>query len=169
MNPNRRPAPGNRRILLLNGPNLNLLGERDPGKYGPLSLDAVVEAAAARADSFGLVLVARQSNHEGELIDRVHEFACGDPELPDKVAGIIVNAGAYTHTSIALRDALDAAFAPAIEVHISNVHARESFRHHSYLSAVCRGQIVGFGPHVYELAVTAFALDLGLMGGPALR
>lgn len=169
MNPTRRPAPGNRRLLLLNGPNLNLLGERDPGRYGTLSLDAVVEAAGARATSYGLELVARQSNHEGELIDWVHSFACGDPNLPDKVAGIIINAGAYTHTSIALRDALDAAFAPAVEVHISNVHAREEFRHHSHLAAVCRGQIVGFGPHVYELAVTAFAMDLGVRGGPARR
>ena len=167
MNSNRRPAPENRRLLLLNGPNLNLLGERDPGHYGESSLYSVVEAASARAISYGLELVARQSNHEGELVDLVHQFACGDPALPEKVAGIIINAGAYTHTSIALRDALDAAFAPAIEVHISNVHARESFRHHSYLAAVCRGQITGLGPHVYELAVTAFAMDLGVVGGPA--
>lgn len=169
MNPHRRPAPGNRRLLLLNGPNLNLLGERDTGTYGTATLEGVVEAASARAASFGLELVARQSNHEGELVDWIHAFACGDPAAPDKVAGIIVNAGAYTHTSIALRDALDAAFAPAIEVHLSNVHARESFRHHSHLSAVCRGQIVGFGPHGYELAVTAFAMDLGVMGGPSAR
>lgn len=169
MNTNRRPDPANRRLLLLNGPNLNLLGERDPGHYGTLSLYAVVEAASARAVSYGLELVSRQSNHEGELVDLVHLHACGDPAHPDKVAGIIVNAGALTHTSIALRDAIDAAFAPAIEVHISNVHAREPFRHHSYLSAVCRGQITGLGPHVYELAVTAFAMDLGVVRGPGLR
>lgn len=169
MNTSRRPAPENRRLLLLNGPNLNLLGERDPDLYGSLSLYAVVEAASARATACGLELVARQSNHEGELVDLIHQYACGDPAHPDKVAGIIINAGAYTHTSIALRDAIDAAFAPAIEVHLSNVHAREPFRHHSYLSAVCRGQIVGFGPHVYELAVTAFAMDLGVVGGPRSR
>ena len=169
MNSSRRPAPGNRRLLLLNGPNLNLLGERDPELYGKLTLEAAVEAAAARARTYALELVARQSNHEGALVDWVHEFACGEPGQPDKVCGIIINAGAYTHTSIALRDALDAAFAPAVEVHLSNVHAREDFRRHSMLAAVCRGQIIGFGPHVYELAVTAFAMDMGLRGGVAPR
>ena len=169
MNPNRRPAPGNRRLLLLNGPNLNLLGERDQGHYGKLTLEAVVEAAAARARSYGLDLIARQSNHEGELVDWVHQFACGEPAQPDKVCGIIVNAGAYTHSSYALRDAFEAAFAPAVEVHLSNVHAREEFRHHSVLAAVCRGQIVGFGPRVYELAVMALAMDLDLLGGGTAR
>lgn len=156
----KRPAADNRRLLLLNGPNLNLLGERDPAVYGSTTLEAIVRAVRERAERHGLSIVAKQSNHEGHLIDWIHEHATGDPAGAGKVRGIILNAGAYTHTSYALRDALAAAFAPCIEVHLTNVHAREEYRHRSVLAAVCRGQIVGLGAVGYELAVEAFARDL---------
>jgi 3-dehydroquinate dehydratase-2 len=158
----RGPAPSNRRILVLNGPNLNLLGEREPATYGTTTLAAILRGLTARARDVGLTVIAHQSNHEGVLIDLVHRHATGDPEGPDKVRGIIINAGALTHYGFALRDALSAAFAPAIEVHLSNVHRREEFRHHSVLAPACRGQILGLGPHVYLLALHAFAFELGL-------
>jgi 3-dehydroquinate dehydratase-2 len=158
----RGPAPDNRRLLVLNGPNLNLLGERDVATYGPATLEQIVERLTAQARPLGFQIVARQSNHEGALIDWIHELACGDPFAADKVRGIIINPGAYTHSSYAIRDALEAAFAPAIEVHLSNVHRREEFRHRSVTAAVCRGQIVGLGPVGYSLALQAFALELGL-------
>ena len=161
----RQSAPGNRRILVLNGPNLNLLGERDPAVYGQTSLSEIVVGLVARAEAVGLAIVAHQSNHEGELVDCVHKYAAGDPAEASKVAGIILNAGAYTHTSYALRDALDVSFAPAIEVHLSNIHAREEFRHKSVLAAVCLGQIVGLGPLGYTLALDAFAYQMGLIPG----
>ena len=141
---------GKRTVVVLNGPNLNLLGEREPEVYGSETL-ADVEALCAKAVAeAGLALDFRQSNHEGVLVDAIHE-------VRTSAAGIVINAGALTHTSIALRDALAAVSVPVIEVHISNVHAREEFRHHSYLSAVADGVIVGCGTQGYALAVARIA------------
>jgi 3-dehydroquinate dehydratase-2 len=137
-------------VVVLNGPNLNLLGEREPEVYGSETL-ADVEALCAKAVAeVGLALDFRQSNHEGVLVDAIHE-------VRSSAAGIVINAGALTHTSISLRDALSAVSVPVIEVHISNVHAREAFRHHSYLSAVADGVIVGCGTQGYALAVARIA------------
>jgi 3-dehydroquinate dehydratase-2 len=141
---------GKRTVVVLNGPNLNLLGEREPEVYGSETL-ADVEALCAKAVAeLGLALDFRQSNHEGVLVDAIHE-------VRSSAAGIVINAGALTHTSISLRDALSAVSVPVIEVHISNVHAREAFRHHSYLSAVADGVIVGCGTQGYELAIARIA------------
>jgi len=131
-------------ILIINGPNLNLLGKREPHIYGSRTFVDYLETIEAMFSDVQLRYF--QSNHEGELLDKIHE-------LGFTVDGIVINAGALTHTSIALADALSAVTAPAVEVHISNVHARESFRHHSYLSAVCKGVIVGLGLTGYELAI----------------
>ena len=132
------------RILIINGPNLNLLGKREPHIYGNQPfIDYLTTVEALFPD---VQLRYFQSNHEGELIDKIHE-------LGFEVDGIVINAGAYTHTSIALADALSAVTAPAVEVHISNVYARESYRHHSYLSAKCKGVIAGLGLQGYELAI----------------
>jgi 3-dehydroquinate dehydratase-2 len=131
-------------ILIINGPNLNLLGKREPGIYGSQSFEQYFETLKACFSDVQFSYF--QSNHEGALLDKIHEFGFeGD--------GIVINAGAYTHTSVAIGDALAAIPAPAVEVHISNVHARESFRHHSYLSAKCKGVIVGLGLTGYELAI----------------
>ncbi|MDL5377327.1 type II 3-dehydroquinate dehydratase [Exiguobacterium mexicanum] len=133
-------------ILVLNGPNLNLLGKREPDVYGDVSLKGLTaELLLAAPEDVQLTFV--HSNHEGELIDALHEAY--------DYAGVIFNAGAYTHTSIALRDAIAAIKAPVVEVHISNVHARESFRHESKLAAVCLGVISGFGLTSYTLALQA--------------
>jgi len=131
-------------ILIINGPNLNLLGKREPHIYGSRTFVDYLETVEAQFPDVQLRYF--QSNHEGELLDKIHE-------LGFTVDGIVINAGALTHTSIALADALLAVTAPAVEVHISNVHARETFRHHSYLSAVCKGVIVGLGLTGYELAI----------------
>ena len=131
-------------ILIINGPNLNLLGRREPDIYGSRSFVDYLKTIEALFPDVQLRYF--QSNHEGELLDKIHE-------LGFEVDGIVINAGALTHTSIALADALLAVTAPAVEVHISNVHAREPFRHHSYLSANCKGVIVGLGLTGYELAV----------------
>ncbi len=136
-------------IHILNGPNLNRLGQREADIYGDLSLSEIEKLAGERAKARGFSIVFRQSNHEGQLIDWIHE--AGDS------AGIILNAGAYTHTSIALHDAIRSIAAPVIEVHLSNVFAREPFRHHSTLSQVARGVICGFGANSYCLAVDALA------------
>ena len=133
-----------KQILIINGPNLNLLGKREPGIYGNRSFVDYLKTLEATFPD--LQLRYFQSNHEGELLDKIHE-------LGFDVDGIVINAGALTHTSIALADALSAITAPAVEVHISNVHARESFRHHSYLSAKAKGVIVGLGLPGYELAI----------------
>lgn len=135
-------------ILLINGPNLNLLGMREPGIYGSTSLASIVEELTTVADAGdpALELLAFQSNHEGAVLDFVHEHGFS-------AAGIIINAGALTHSSYALRDALSAVSAPAIEVHITNVHAREKFRHTSVISPVVVGQIVGLGTDGYRLAL----------------
>ena len=135
-------------ILVLNGPNLNMLGKREPGIYGARSLPEIGEDVAAFGATLGLAVDFRQSNHEGVLIDWIHE-AFG------RHAGIVINPGAYTHTSVALQDAIRAVGLPTVEVHLSNVFARESFRHHSFISPVAVGVICGFGPQCYELALQA--------------
>lgn len=138
-------------VVLLNGPNLNLLGTRNPEVYGSTTLADVEASCAQVAAELGLTLRAHQSNHEGQLVDWVHE--AGAAVKAGECIGVVLNAGAYTHTSVALRDAIDGASVPCIEVHVSNVHAREPFRHHSYLSPVCRGIVVGFGVAGYALAI----------------
>ncbi len=135
-------------ILLLNGPNLNMLGQREPDQYGHQNLQSLVDDLSAQAGSAGVSLDHFQSNAEHALIDRIHA-ALGNTDA------IIINPGAFTHTSIALRDALLSVAIPFIEVHLSNVHARESFRHHSYFSDVAAGVILGLGPIGYSLALTA--------------
>jgi len=137
------------KLLLVNGPNLNLLGSREPGMYGSQTLADIEAGLKAEAADLGYSLACTQSNHEGELVDRIHQAG------RDGVAAIIINAGAYTHTSVALRDALLAVAIPYCEVHISNVYAREAFRHHSHLSEKAAGVIVGCGPIGYRLALLA--------------
>jgi 3-dehydroquinate dehydratase II len=137
------------RILLLNGPNLNLLGTREPKIYGSSSLQTIETKLAARANTHGHNLIAFQSNAEHELIATIHTAK------REQVAFIIINPAGYSHTSIALRDAFLAVAVPFIEVHLSNVFARETFRHHSYLSDIAVGCIVGLGPVGYELALDA--------------
>lgn len=137
-------------VLVLNGPNLDRLGRREPEIYGSTTYDDLVTLVETQATELGLTAVVRQSNSEGQLIDWLHAAAdAGDP--------VILNAGALTHTSIALRDACAELKAPLIEVHISNVHAREEFRHHSYLSGVATGVIVGLGIQGYLLALRYLA------------
>ena len=136
-------------ILLLNGPNLNLTGLREPGVYGTKSYEAICAHLKTEAEKRNIDLDIRQSNHEGLLIDWVHEA------LLKKYDAIILNAGAYTHYSYALHDALKAAALPTVEVHLSNIHAREEFRHTSVLAPACLGQICGFGPQGYVLAMDA--------------
>lgn len=143
------------RVLLLNGPNLNLLGTREPAVYGKDTLADIESRAAAVARESGHELIAFQSNAEHELIERVHRAR------NEAVAFLIVNPGAFTHTSIALRDALLAVGLPFIEVHLSNTHAREAFRRHSYFSDVAVGVICGLGAFGYEAAVRAAAQRLG--------
>jgi 3-dehydroquinate dehydratase-2 len=142
------------RLLLLNGPNLNLLGTREPGLYGADTLDTIVQRATALARELGHELVARQSNAEHELVELVQKAPA------DGVAFLILNPGAFTHTSVALRDAILGVGLPFIEVHLSNVHAREPFRRHSYFSDIAVGQVVGLGALGYELALRAAAARL---------
>lgn len=137
-----------KQILLLHGPNLNLLGTRQPDVYGSATLADINAAAERHLAAFDAELRTAQSNHEGALVDRLHEAR----EWAD---GVVFNPGAYTHTSIALRDAIVAIELPVIEVHLSNVHGRETFRHQSMLAGVCLGQIAGFGWHGYILALDA--------------
>jgi 3-dehydroquinate dehydratase II len=137
-------------VFVLNGANLNLLGTREPAIYGAETLADVRRRAEARAASLGLEVDFRQTNSEGTLVDWIQEAR-------ERAGGIVINAGAYTHTSIAILDALNAAALPVVELHLSNVFRREGFRHHSYVSAAAQGVICGFGPKGYELAVEAMA------------
>lgn len=137
------------KILLLNGPNLQLLGSREPGIYGCNTLDSIIREVKLLADELGVEIVDRQSNSEGELVTLI-----GDARK-QKFDGIIINAAAYTHTSVALRDAISAVALPAIEVHLSNTASREEFRHHSFIAPVCTGVIAGFGKDSYLLALRA--------------
>jgi len=136
------------KLLVLNGPNLNLLGSREPEVYGRTTLAEIEAQVRRRAAKLNTEVDFRQSNIEGELVNWIHEAR-------GKFEAIVLNAAAYTHTSVALRDAIAAVGIPTIEVHLSNTHAREHFRHHSYLTSVCRGQVAGFGPTSYVLAVEA--------------
>lgn len=136
------------KLLFLNGPNLNLLGQREPGIYGKTTLAEIEAMLRKRAGELGVAMDFRQSNSEGELVTWIQQ-AVG------VYAAVVLNAGAYTHTSIALRDAISATGIPTVEIHLSNIHAREEFRHHSMIAAVCRGQICGFGPHSYLLGLDA--------------
>lgn len=140
-------------VHVLNGPNLNLLGQREPHIYGSTTLADIEKQLAARAKTLGLAVVCRQSNHEGELVDWIHEAR-------QEASGLILNAGAYSHTSIAIHDALAALDMPVVEVHISNVYKRESFRHHSTISSVATGVICGLGTIGYELALEAIKSKL---------
>ncbi|SHH18130.1 type II 3-dehydroquinate dehydratase [Marivita hallyeonensis] len=141
-------------VFLINGPNLNLLGKREPEIYGADTLEDVKERCAALATGAGLTLDAMQSNHEGEIIDMIHRAR-------DEAAAIVINPGAFTHTSIAIFDALQAFDGLVFEVHISNVHKREAFRHHSYVSARADGVLAGFGVEGYELALRRVISLLG--------
>ena len=138
-------------VLVLNGPNLHLLGTREPEIYGATTLDDIAALLTEQGDRLGLMIDMRQSNHEGHLIDWLHEAGARN------AVAVILNAGAYTHTSVALRDAIKSIAVPVIEVHLSNPAARESFRHVSHISPVAAGVIQGFGAHGYALALDAAA------------
>jgi 3-dehydroquinate dehydratase II len=140
------------RLLVLHGPNLNLLGTREPGVYGNVTLAQIDAALADRAKQAGVELTTFQSNHEGELVDRIHAARA------EQVEFILINPAAYTHTSVAIRDALKGVDIPFVEIHLSNVHRREPFRHHSYFSDVAEGVVCGFGWKGYLFALE-FALD----------
>ena len=146
------------RVLLLNGPNLNLLGTREPSIYGTDTLESIEKRTSAVARETGHELIAYQSNAEHELIEHVHRAPT------EGVSFLLANPGAFTHTSIALRDALAGVAIPFIELHLSNVHAREEFRRHSYLSDIAVGVICGFGPDSYRLALDAALLRLDRSG-----
>lgn len=136
------------KILVLNGPNLNLLGKREPEVYGCVTLDSIRNSMEEKANELNLEIDFRQSNHEGELVDWI-QYAIGNFD------GIIINGAAYTHTSIAIHDAIKASALPVVEVHLSNIYSREEFRHHSYIAPVSTGQITGFGADSYILALQA--------------
>lgn len=141
-----------KKILIINGPNLNLLGQREPGIYGSSSFETYLEKLRAAYPEVEIDYF--QSNHEGDIIDRLHSVGFGGAD------GVVLNAGAYTHTSVAIADAIRAIRTPVIEVHISNVHQREEFRHHSFLSPAASGIIIGFGLESYRLAVDSIVKKL---------
>jgi 3-dehydroquinate dehydratase II len=145
-------------VYVLNGPNLNLLGTREPQTYGSATLQDVERLCRDSAKQHKLDLEFRQSNHEGELVDWIHEAGA------KKAAGIVLNAGGYTHSSIAIRDAVAAVEVPVIEVHISNIFAREDFRHHSHIAPVAKGTLAGFGVNGYALAIDGLAAMPGIKG-----
>jgi 3-dehydroquinate dehydratase-2 len=142
-------------IYVLNGPNLNLLGIREPEKYGKFTLADVEKLCVETAAQYGLKADCRQSNREGELVDIIHEAHA------KKAVGIILNAAAYSHTSIALHDAIKGANIPTVEVHITNIHARESFRHHSFTAMAAFASLTGFGIEGYRLAISGLAAKIG--------
>lgn len=142
------------KILLINGPNLQLLGLREPGIYGNDTLPLIVSRLKALASELGCELIDFQSNHEGAIVDRIGDSAA------EGFSGIVINPAAYTHTSVAIRDAIAAVRLPAVEVHLSNVHSREEFRNHSLTAPVCVGVVAGFGADSYELALRALISHL---------
>jgi 3-dehydroquinate dehydratase-2 len=147
----RKPTPAGRpAVVVLHGPNLNLLGLREPSVYGHTTLQEIDQSLVARGQELGLEVETFQSNHEGALIDRIHQAR-------GQARGLIINAGGLTHTSVSLRDAIAGVALPTVEVHLSNLYAREEFRHHSFLAPVCLGQISGLGPMSYRLALDALA------------
>lgn len=139
-----------KKILVIHGPNLNLLGKREPGIYGKVSIEKINQSLKKLADKHKLKVDFFQSNHEGELVSKIGE-------AKEEFDAILINPAAYTHTSVAIRDAVLAAKLPTVEVHLSNIYAREEFRHHSMVAGVARGQISGFGPQSYELGLLALA------------
>jgi len=141
------------KFLILNGPNLNLLGVREPGIYGSLTLAGINESLQSLGAELGVSLTFFQSNHEGEIVDSIHSAR-------ENYHGIVINAGAYTHTSIAIRDAIAAVALPTVEVHLSNIYQREEFRHHSYIAPIVVGQISGFGHYSYTLGLKALVNHL---------
>ena len=143
------------KVLLLNGINLNMFGQRDPAQYGTATLDDIHAQSQALAKELGVSLECFQTNHEGDMCERIHQAH------RDKVDAVIINAGAWTHYSYGLRDALAILKCPIIEVHMSNIHARESFRHHSVLADIARGQIAGFGVESYKLGLRAAVAAIG--------
>lgn len=150
-----RPERRAPHILVLHGPNLNLTGRREPALYGTTTLAEIDASLRAMAAEHGVVLTIRQSNHEGALIDAIHAAMGAGGDTGGALDGIVVNAGGLSHTSVALRDAVAAAGAPAVEVHLSNVYAREAFRRRSLLAGACVGGVYGFGAHSYALGLTA--------------
>ena len=136
-----------KKVMIINGPNLNFLGKREPEIYGSDTLDDIIEYTKRETEKLDVEITDFQSNHEGEIIDVLYRA------YDNGYDGIIINAGAYSHYSIAIRDAISSIKIPCVEVHLSNIHAREEFRHHSVISAVCTGMICGFGKQVYPLAV----------------
>ncbi|MBI5716684.1 MAG: type II 3-dehydroquinate dehydratase [Burkholderiales bacterium] len=146
------------KILLINGPNLNLLGTREPAKYGHTTLPEVEAMVREAGAALGVEVACFQSNHEGGIVDRIHAARA------EGVAGVVINPGAYTHTSVAIRDAFAGTAMPFAEIHVSNVHAREPFRHHSYLSEIAAGIVVGFGVEGYVLALRGLVKKLAATG-----